>query len=301
MLKTVLITIAAAAAAVGVALATPAEAGAAPASTLDGARLVAGGPSDVQSKCWYDLAHANAAINYQATGTASGAYAGTFASTGTARLYTWGTPGLTELDATFTISSPAGSIKGTLQRVAYRTTGTGNCNEAASDATISASGVVYTASLPDGTIDQGVVELNLVDDPVSGAYSASFRSTSRIPDADLDGVLDGTDNCPTWPNADQRDMDADGLGDTCDLIDDRPALFDDLGVSSQAAAISKALIGRAEHARSAYFAGNVPGACADLAGYRDGVVSKRGKGIAPATADTLIGKADRIRTIIGCT
>ncbi|MEY3050629.1 MAG: hypothetical protein RLY31_414 [Bacteroidota bacterium] len=35
-------------------------------------------------------------------------------------------------------------------------------------------------------------------------------------DTDGDGVCDTSDNCPTTPNADQSDMDQDGLGDVCD-------------------------------------------------------------------------------------
>ena len=35
-------------------------------------------------------------------------------------------------------------------------------------------------------------------------------------DADLDGVLDATDNCPADANADQADADGDGTGDVCE-------------------------------------------------------------------------------------
>jgi ribosomal protein L7/L12/C1A family cysteine protease len=35
-------------------------------------------------------------------------------------------------------------------------------------------------------------------------------------DADLDGVPDASDNCPVQANADQADLDSDGIGDVCD-------------------------------------------------------------------------------------
>lgn len=40
------------------------------------------------------------------------------------------------------------------------------------------------------------------------------------PDADNDGVLDTADNCPEQSNADQADLDDDGMGDVCDSDDD---------------------------------------------------------------------------------
>ena len=36
------------------------------------------------------------------------------------------------------------------------------------------------------------------------------------PDGDSDGVVDAVDNCPGDPNADQADLDTDGIGDACD-------------------------------------------------------------------------------------
>jgi hypothetical protein len=51
-------------------------------------------------------------------------------------------------------------------------------------------------------------------DPTPAAYSWTV-----VPDADLDDVLDASDNCPAAANATQADVDADGIGDACDLFD----------------------------------------------------------------------------------
>jgi len=51
------------------------------------------------------------------------------------------------------------------------------------------------------------------------------------PDNDSDGFVDGCDNCPSIPNADQTDTDGDGKGDVCDVCPlDNPDDFDGDGV-----------------------------------------------------------------------
>ena len=51
-------------------------------------------------------------------------------------------------------------------------------------------------------------------------------STSVLPDADSDGVVDTEDNCPLNANADQLDSDSDGAGDACDDDDDNDGVPD---------------------------------------------------------------------------
>jgi hypothetical protein len=46
--------------------------------------------------------------------------------------------------------------------------------------------------------------------------SARTGGSTRIKDADRDGIPDNLDNCPKKANADQKDSDGDGIGDVCD-------------------------------------------------------------------------------------
>ncbi|MBI5508788.1 MAG: thrombospondin type 3 repeat-containing protein [Deltaproteobacteria bacterium] len=77
-------------------------------------------------------------------------------------------------------------------------------------------------------VDQSVTSVEQPVDLAAGPHSLAVRVASVPgsfldvsisvwpPDADLDGVPDSTDNCPTTANADQADSDADGMGDVCD-------------------------------------------------------------------------------------
>ncbi len=56
--------------------------------------------------------------------------------------------------------------------------------------------------------------------PTTSTSTTTSSSTSTTcGDGDGDGVCDVPDDCPTVPNADQQDLDGDGLGDRCDLVD----------------------------------------------------------------------------------
>ena len=59
----------------------------------------------------------------------------------------------------------------------------------------------------------------------------AFAFGPVLTDADLDGVPDATDNCPTSANPSQENSDADGLGDACDNcpLDSNPAQTDSDG------------------------------------------------------------------------
>jgi hypothetical protein len=64
---------------------------------------------------------------------------------------------------------------------------------------------------------------------VSAPYDLTleqFRDIGWYPDADVDLVEDGDDNCPNVANADQANYDNDGEGDVCDADDDNDGVPD---------------------------------------------------------------------------
>ncbi len=64
--------------------------------------------------------------------------------------------------------------------------------------------------------DQEGVDQNRVVLVAEFADGSSGVYLATIDDADLDGVPDGSDNCPIVSNIDQTDTDMDGVGDACD-------------------------------------------------------------------------------------
>ena len=273
------------------------QAFAAPSATLDEQLAHVTAP-DVRARC--DYGYLRAALSYQGSGVATGPYAGTFTAHGTALLYMSAPPSLFALDATFEIhpgrndegGAPARRRPqlgdGQLQRGHWVHDASGERHRLLGD----------TRRRDDRPGPRRALDLGR---PRECPFHRDVPLDEPRRRHDFDGVFDGTDNCPTSPNASQSDLDDDGAGDACDIVDNRSDLFDDLVASSRAAVLPKTVFLRAERARArapTTSQGDVAGACTELASYIDGV--RKTKGIAPATADALVAKAQQIRTLVSC-
>ena len=300
-MKTKLFLLAAAIAAVG-ALTGPAVAATGHALVLDREQLTTWyGGADVG--CHYDSTRSHLTVDYTLRGRATMPYIGSFVTSGTATFaVTGGEATLATLQSTFDlVSTVAGSVT-----TASGTKGRASCDESTGYATVELVDAHYTAQLPDGSADSGLLDLWLTTVPGPNSpfdFSGTFDST-RSPeiDGDRDGVWDGDDNCATIANADQRDVDHDFIGDVCDDYDNRPALtlLGELEYDSSQVRNGNKLVSKLDHAITALQNGQTTVACSDLAGYIDQVAGARGKTVPVATADTLIAKAKHSRVVLVC-
>lgn len=66
-------------------------------------------------------------------------------------------------------------------------------------------------------IGSGLISNDQIDTTIGPGFE--IETVEADGDLDGDGVLNGDDNCPAQGNADQADVDGDGIGDVCDLED----------------------------------------------------------------------------------
>jgi hypothetical protein len=92
-------------------------------------------------------------------------------------------------------------------------------------------GVSMSASY---TLSDSIAQPSAVGESISASYRLQPGFLAP-PDTDADAVRDFMDNCSQDANADQRDSNADGFGNTCDadLNNDGVTNFQDLGILRQ--------------------------------------------------------------------
>jgi hypothetical protein len=156
-----------------------------------------------------------------------------------------------------------------------------------------------------GTPEAGVDGFNW---SVPFTPSCSFLSSAAPPiasgeivltsaDTDDDGVPNATDNCPTVSNPDQRDVDDDGIGDSCDPTDDRTAeeQLGDLVEQLSENGAPRSYLAKLEAATASLERGNVEAACGQL-----GALAYEVRATNDDPADPLLVEVVAIMTKAGC-
>ena len=126
------------------------------------------------------------------------------------------------------------------------------------------------------------------------------------PDADGDGVLDASDNCPLIANASQADRDHDGIGDACDPLDGRPPQQQLADLEAQVRAlgldkgIENSLLVKIQGASRDLSMGKSSTGCGKLDALVNEVLAQSGNKIPAAAAADLVAAARQVRTGLGC-
>jgi cysteine-rich repeat protein len=87
-------------------------------------------------------------------------------------------------------------------------------------------GDAATQAFNGGIDDVRVYATVLTPTHVATLFGGDCNAGVTPPDTDGDSIIDTLDNCPTVPNLDQLNNDADGLGDLCDPDDDNDTVLD---------------------------------------------------------------------------
>ena len=272
--------------------------------TLGGQRLVNSSASSVATTC---NPITGRSFTYTVSGNAFGAYSGTFTESGTVTVSaadTLSAP-IQNITATFTITGAQGTVTGTKSYVAGQTTGTAGCQSGwfDDDGRAVLDGVRYTATLPDGTTDEGRVRISLYDTSTLGSFDATFVSTRPVVvDSDGDGVPDADDNCDGVANPGQADIDGDGIGDACDPTDDRTAeqRLEALLAAAGNAGPGKSFRAKLTNALASLQRGDVAGTCDKLVSFEEQLGAQAGKHVSAEDAESWAAESAAIRGLLGC-
>ncbi len=103
---------------------------------------------------------------------------------------------------------------------------TGSAGKGTVTVTDAAKGTIaYTAAT--GATGEDTFTFTVTDGAGEVSEPATVTVTLLLVDGDGDGIADTADNCPLVANADQKNLDGDGYGDSCDVDDDGDGVEDD--------------------------------------------------------------------------